>query len=230
MRKGTTLKSNIEKIYGGGPKQYQQGWTEFYKLKFKLTPDVLIPRPETELLVDEVLKLNPAKVIDLGTGSGCIAISIAKNLPQVKIVAVDISDKALLIAEQNAKFHKVENQIILLKGDLVDFLPKGAKFDVIVANLPYIPTARLMLIDPMVTEFEPMLALDGGRDGFELYCRLFQQMKENQIFPKVLIAEIDAEQGQAALAEVKQYFPSAQAVIKQDLAKLDRILIVRFDS
>jgi release factor glutamine methyltransferase len=104
------------------PIQYQRGWTEFYKLKFKLTPDVLIPRPETELLVDEVLKLNPQTVLDIGTGSGCIAISIAKNSPKVKIFAIDISPAALEVAKKNAKFHKVEKQIIFLENDLMILL------------------------------------------------------------------------------------------------------------
>jgi release factor glutamine methyltransferase len=240
MRKGTTLKSNIEKIYGDGPKQYQQGWTEFYKLKFKLTPDVLIPRPETELLVDEAIKStktptsdpHPPTFLDIGTGSGAISISIAKNLPNAKVVAIDISENALKIAEQNAAFHKVENQIIFLKSDLLSFLQPPTSnpqpFHIIIANLPYIPTARLMLIDPMVTEFEPKIALDGGRDGFELYRRLFAQMVEKKVFPRLLIAEIDAEHTEVALAEARKYFPNAKAEIKKDLAKLDRILIIHF--
>jgi release factor glutamine methyltransferase len=231
MKKGTTLKSNINTLYGGGPKQYQQGWTEFYKLKFKLTPDVLIPRPETELLVDEAIKLNPNSVLEVGTGSGCITISIAKNTSQTKIVAVDISEKALKVAEQNAKFHNVEDQIIFLQSDLLDFLstaPSVKKFDLLVANLPYIPTARLMQIDPLVSQFEPTLALDGGQDGFELYRRLFAQMREQNTFPRILIAEIDSEQGEIALSEAKKYFPNAQVEIKKDLAKKDRILEVNF--
>jgi release factor glutamine methyltransferase len=229
MKKGTTLRSNIDKIYGGGPKQYQQGWTEFYKLKFKLTPDVLIPRPETELLVDEVLKLKPNSVVDVGTGSGCIAISIAKN-SQIKVIAVDISEKALKVAEQNAKFQKVEDQIIFLQSDLLSFLNNLSKFDVIVANLPYIPTARLMHIDPLVSQFEPTQALDGGVDGFEVYRKLFSQMREKNITPKVLVAEIDEEQGEVALAEARKYFPQAQVEIKKDLAKKDRFLRVDFNS
>lgn len=226
MKKGTTLKSNIEKIHGASPKQYQQGWTEFYKLKFKLTPDVLIPRPETELLVDEVRKLSPKSVVDIGTGSGCIAISVAKNLPNTKVIAIDLSEKALDIAKQNAKFHKVEDQIVFLKNDLLTGFQNIP--DVVVANLPYIPTARLMLIDPMVKDFEPTMALDGGQDGFELYRTLFRQLKNQNIYPKTLIAEIDSKQSEVALAEARQYFPNARAEIKKDLAKLDRILIIHF--
>ncbi len=254
MKKGTTLKEEIKRVQGIPPKQYQQGWTEFYKLKFYLTPDVLIPRPETELLVDAVLRLQGSDpgctraqytplyypksptlstILDMGTGSGCIAISIAKNSPKSKILALDISPAALKVAEKNAKFHRVEDQIIFTESDLLSIFnvhPGGVHAipDIIVANLPYIPTARLMLIDPMVADFEPKLALDGGRDGFELFRRMFKQMVEKSFFPKYLIAEIDETQGEVALAEVRQYFPNARAEIKKDLAKKDRILIIHF--
>ena len=126
MKKGQKLR--VEK-----PKQYKQGWTEFYKLKFFLTPDSLIPRPETELLVDEIIALAKTSsypeertgdegsqvktLLDIGTGSGNIAISVAKNLPGVKIFATDISEKALEVAQKNADFHKVKNQISFIKSD-----------------------------------------------------------------------------------------------------------------
>src|SRR5262249_51146484 len=100
--------------------------------------------------------------------------------------------------------------------------------DIITANLPYIPTARLMHIDPMVRDFEPKLALDGGYDGFELYRKMFQQMKAQQIKPKLFIGEIDSEQRDIALVEAKRYFPTAQAQVKQDLAKKDRFLVITF--
>lgn len=227
------------------PKQYQQGWTEFYKLKFKLTPDVLIPRPETELLVDEVLEIargmglgvrgernNPQPstthltVLDLGTGSGCIAISIAKNAPNVRIFATDISQKALEVAIRNAKFQNVYDRIYFEKRDLL----AGVKIapDIIVVNLPYIPTARLMLIDPMVTDFEPKIALDGGFDGFELYRKLFTQMNEYKIYPKIFIGEIDYSFTDIINSELPKFFPDAEFEIKKDLAKKQRILIIKF--
>ncbi len=235
------------------PKQYQLGYCEFYKLKFKLTPDVLIPRPETELLVEEVLSFSRklvssskpdsettsqrVTILDLGTGSGCIAISIAKNLPGAKIIATDISKKALEIAKLNAKFHKVEKQIFFLESNLLEFIKDGSKTpDIITANLPYIPTASLMMLDPMVRDFEPKIALDGGRDGFELYRKLFAQMSElfasqivdKKIFPKFLIIEIDNKQAEVALAESRKYFPQAKGYIKMDLAKLERFLLLEF--
>lgn len=246
MKKGTTLKSNIEKVYGAGPKQYQQGWSEFYKLKFKVTPDVLIPRPETELIVDfivhssslidnsksnEQLPINNHQltVMDLGTGSGCIAISVAKNLPDVKVIAIDISAAALEIAKQNAKFHKVEEKIVFLQADLLSFITPYSKApDVITANLPYIPSANLMLIDPLVSEFEPKIALDGGQDGFDLYRKLFQQMNDNNFYPKILIIEIDDTHSQIAPLEAKKYFPNAKIEVKKDLSKIDRFLTINF--
>src|SRR3954464_2584997 len=101
------------------PIQYQRGFTEFFKLKFLVNHDVLIPRPETELLVEQVIKTNPTTVLEIGTGSGCIAISIAKNLPECKVIATDISPKALNVAKKNAKLHSVVNQISFQKGNLL---------------------------------------------------------------------------------------------------------------
>lgn len=226
------------------PKQYQVGYTEFYGLKFKLTPDVLIPRPETELMVDMALTAlgNPAKpgsivleplslsgvptLVDVGTGSGCIPISIAKNNSQVKLIGIDVSSKALEVAKKNAQLHHASKRIFFLENDLLAHFKQSP--DIITANLPYIPTARLMHIDPMVRDFEPRLALDGGYDGFELYRKLFSQMRDQKVIPKLFIGEIDDEQHDIALAEAKRYFPAAKAEIKKDLAKKDRFLVITF--
>lgn len=237
-----------------GPIQYQKGWTEFFKLKFKLTQDVLIPRPETELLVEEVISYchsraggNPDPrihhkgtsfseasreddrftIADIGTGSGCIAISLAKNLPKHKIIAIDLSPKAIEIAKKNAKFHKVDKRILFLENDLLT----GIKVmpDIIATNLPYIPTFKLMYLDPLVREFEPKMALDGGSDGLELYRRLFIQVSEiSHSQPKFIICEIDEDQGQNIKYEAQKYFPNAKIEIKKDLAKKDRFITVEF--
>ena len=232
------------------PIQYQKGWAEFYKLKFKLTQDVLIPRPETELLVDEVLRYvmgdefvvhckkslnseltthNSPTILEIGTGSGCISISILKNLKSAKIIATDISEKALDVAKINAAFHKVEKRIIFLKSDLLSFVADKSKSpNIIVTNLPYIPTGRLLFIDPMVTEFEPRIALDGGNGGFEIYSRLLREMKEKNFIPKLFLGEIDYEQGQIARSVVNQIFPDAKVEILKDLTGNDRILKITF--
>lgn len=228
MKKGQRLR--IEK-----PKQYLQGWSEFYKLKFLITEDTLIPRPETELLVDEVLKISktltthnssPITIIDIGTGSGNIAISIAKNLPQANIIATDISEKAITVAKKNALLHYCLDQVIIVTSDLLENFKKAP--DIIVTNLPYIPTARLLHIDPMVTDWEPKIALDGGTDGFELYRKLFTQIEQKKLYPKYLIGEIDFTQAELVLQETKRRFPNAKAGVKNDLAKLQRYFVIRF--
>ncbi|MBI2196930.1 peptide chain release factor N(5)-glutamine methyltransferase [Candidatus Daviesbacteria bacterium] len=238
------------------PSGYIKGWVEFYKLRFKVTPDVLIPRPETELLVDEVLNycnLYPETcnlILDLGTGSGNIAISIAKNLSlhpkgvNVTIIASDISQKALKVARQNAKLHGVEDKITFLKSNLLSGLncnlyPETCNL-VIVTNLPYIPSARIPYLDSSVKDFEPHVALDGGEDGFELYRKLFQQIKQLSTpgvnsnlhswsvgwKPKLIIGEIDYTHGELAANEAQKYFPQAKVEVKTDLAKKQRVLII----
>ncbi len=214
------------------PKQYIQGWVEFYKLKFKVTPDVLIPRPETELLVDEVIRFadHPLTILDIGTGCGNISIALAKNLNGhpggVRIIATDISAKALAVAEQNAKFHGVQDKIEFVQSDLLDDI--SGNIDIIVSNLPYIPSARIPYLDSSVKDHEPLIALDGGPDGFDLYRKLFAQIKENHLNPGLLICEIDYTHGQLAVNESQKYFPKAQIKVKHDLAKKQRILIIKF--
>lgn len=203
------------------PSQYIKGWVEFYKLKFKVTADVLIPRPETELLVDEILRLKPKSVLDVGTGTGNIAVSIAKNLPDSKVTATDISKKALNLARQNAKFHRVNIKFIL--SDLLETIFEPV--DIIVTNLPYIPTDRIPYLDSSVKDFEPHIALDGGEDGFELYRKLFSQLKKRVW--KILIGEIDYTHGELAVNEALKYFPNARAEVKTDLAAKQRILLLR---
>jgi|SRR3989344_2991914 len=225
------------------PEQYIKGWVEFFKLKFKVTPDVLIPRPETELLVDEVLNFvnrksliinrktesihdNRYTIIDIGTGSGCIAISIAKNIPHPKITAIDISSKALKVAKQNAKLNRVIDQIKFVKSDLLsnsELTTHNSEL-IIVANLPYIPTQRITILDSSVKDFEPHLALDGGKDGFDLYRQLFAQIREKKWKPTLIVGEIDHTHAKIAIKEAKKYFPGAEIEIKKDLAKKPRIL------
>jgi len=235
-----------EKIRAEKPKQYQQGWTEFYKLKFFITEDTLIPRPETELLIDEIIKItnglsraadslkqetmshppSAIRIMDIGTGSGDIAISVAKNLPDVRILATDISEKALDVARKNAKFHKVENRIFFERRDLLEGMQKAP--EIIVTNLPYIPTARLMFIDPMVTDWEPKIALDGGIDGFELYRTLFNQIKQKKLYPEYLLGEIDETHAELVMQEAKKHFPTAITIVKEDLYKRPRHFIIQF--
>jgi len=231
------------------PYQYAKGWVEFYKLKFKVTPDVLIPRPETELLVDCVVDFlnsitsqpvneqTSIRVLDIGTGSGNIAISLAKNLRlhpkgvKVKIIATDISQKTLKVARQNARLHEVEDEIGFVKSNLLSNVPRSWDSCVIVTNLPYIPSERIPYLDSSVKDFEPLIALDGGEDGFALYRKLFSQISTMQprgLKPKLLVGEIDYTHGELAAAEALKYFPKAQAEVKTDLAYKQRILKITF--
>lgn len=226
------------------PIQYQKGYVEFYKLKFRVTSDVLIPRPETELLIDEVLNsikyyvlsIKPEDILvaDIGTGSGNIAISVACNTTGVKIIAIDISASALKVAKKNAMFNHVENKVTFVESDLLPglILNTEHKALIIVANLPYIPTERINYLDSSVKDFEPHIALDGGTDGFGLYRKLFQQivlpLQGWQHNLKLLIGEIDYTHGELAYNEAYRYFPDAQIEVKTDLAHLQRILTIRF--
>lgn len=220
------------------PYQYIKGWTEFYKLKFKVTPNVLIPRPESELLVDEVLKCieyyvssiegKKILVLDLGTGTGNIAISVAKNTKNIKIIATDISFTALNIAKINAKLHGVEKRIKFVQSDLLEnpsIHHTLYNILIIIANLPYIPTDRIPYLDSSVKDYEPHIALDGGKDGFELYRKLFQQLKKRKF--KIFVGEIDYTHGDLALREAQKYFPNAQIEVKKDLAHKQRILVIQ---
>lgn len=231
------------------PEAYQKGWREFYKLRFKVTPDVLIPRPETELLVDYVLNFikqqqttnnEPITILDMGTGSGNIAISLAKNLKEhltsgvrvevrVEVIASDISKKALKVAKQNAKLHEVKEKIIFIQSNLLKNINQVP--DIIVTNLPYIPTERIPHLDSSVKDFEPLIALDGGEDGFELYRKLFQQLsltprRCKPKLPELIIGEIDYTHGELAVAEAQKYFPKAEVEVKTDLAHKQRILLI----
>ncbi|MBI2019068.1 peptide chain release factor N(5)-glutamine methyltransferase [Candidatus Daviesbacteria bacterium] len=239
------------------PSQYSKGWVEFYKLKFKVTPDVLIPRPETELLVDEVLKniKDEDIILDIGTGAGNIAVSLACNLGgyNVKIIATDVSSKALKIARQNAKLHGVEDKIRFTQSDLLSAFCHSERSEesltnvrptyvgdpslitqddnlIIVTNLPYIPTARIPYLDSSVKDFEPHIALDGGEDGFKLYRKLFHQVSTLGVtlgwHPRLIIGEIDYTHGKLALNETQKFFPMALIEVKKDLAHLQRILLI----
>jgi len=159
----------------GEPLSYVLGSKEFYGLKFYVDKNVLIPRPETEDLVERVIKYAKDKevnIADVGTGSGCIAVSLAKNLPLASIFATDIDERALRVAKRNAKLHHMESRINFSLGNLLSSIE--ANLDIIVANLPYIKTEKLAALEPEIKDWEPRRALDGGADGMSLYNQLFQ--------------------------------------------------------
>lgn len=215
----------VERLAEGEPLPYITGKQSFYGLDFKVNPAVLIPRPETELLVDESLKWlqdqpDGKQILDVGTGSGCIAISLAKNSQNNPIKATDISEDALKIAAENAKTHGVENRISFVQANLLENF-KG-KVDLICANLPYIPTTSLAELE--VINWEPALALDGGMDGLSLIGKLLDQSLHHLNIPGLILLEIDSTTGESALNLARHFYPNADIHLLKDLAGKNRLL------
>ena len=215
----------------GEPLPYILGHWEFFGLDFIVSPAVLIPRPETELLVEQALEWlrnHPGcrKLADIGTGSGCIAIALAANLPGAQVLASDISPQALEIAQRNAAVHRVAERITFIQADLLNMSEDhyAMPFDLIAANLPYIP--RHTLLNLPVYHTEPSLALDGGEDGLDLIRRLLEQAPLCLSPQGCLLLEIEAGQGADAQSLAQTTFPQAQIIVLPDLAGHDRLVVV----
>jgi len=217
------------------PVAYLTGHREFYGLDFQVNPNVLIPRPETELLVETAIQLSetiphpsrltPPSIADIGTGSGCIAIALAKNIPQTQLFAVDVSAKALQVAQHNAKQNSIFERITFLQGNLL--MPLTEPVDIIASNPPYVSQSELEVVMPEVKQYEPTLALDGGKDGLDIIEELLLQAREKLNPDGCLLVEIGAFQGAAVTHLAKKTFSEARIEIKQDLAGLDRLLVVQ---
>jgi release factor glutamine methyltransferase len=224
------LEAALRRLENGEPLPYVLGHWEFYGLDFYVTPDVLIPRPETELLIESVLAWVQKRsqqgagirCVDLCTGSGCIPITLASLLPNAEFVATDISPAALAIARLNAEKHGVGNRIQFVEADL--FPESLSAFDLVTANPPYIPTEKLKGL--AVYGREPTLALDGGTDGMDIIRRLLGLSKRWLAAGGALRVEIESGQGKVALETAKGHFPDAKVKINKDLAGLDRLLII----
>lgn len=212
-------------LENGEPLPYILGEWEFFGLRFAVTPAVLIPRPETELIVEQALawlQEHPERRrgADVGTGSGCIAVSLAVHCAGLEVAATDVSVEALRVAEQNARRHGVEASVRLVAGDLLERVE--GPVDLICANLPYIPTETLRGLG--VSRREPVLALDGGPDGLRLIRRLLRQAGGKLAEGGLLLCEIEAGQGEAALRLAREAFPKAGVRVLKDLADLDRLV------
>jgi len=214
-----TLRHLIERRLNGEPTAYITGHSEFYSLDFYVDPRVLIPRPESELLVEKALDLaqSRAKIAEVGTGCGAIAISLALNLPQAEIYATDISAPALKIALVNCQKHGVVNRVHLLQGDMLDPLPEAV--DLIVANLPYVKESELP-----ATNFEPVLALDGGADGLQKIHQLCSQVSYKLHPEGCLLLEIGQGQRKAIITLLDNFFPGAKIEVIPDLSGIDRVV------
>ncbi len=211
----------IERRISGEPSAYITGHREFYGLDFYIEPGVFIPRPESELLVEEALKLAqkyPVSVIaEIGTGSGAIAICLALNLPQTKIYPTDISALALKVARINCQKYGVENRVQLLQGNLLDPLPEAA--DLIVANLPYVRASEATSVST-----EPLLALNGGSDGLDKIRQLCYQLGDKLKPGGHVLLEIGLGQREALSNFLKRLFTQAEIEVVADLGGIDRVV------
>jgi release factor glutamine methyltransferase len=236
-----SIKKAVTRLEAGEPLPYVLGHWEFFGLDLEITPDVLIPRPETELLVERAiqwLKAAPERrtIADVGTGSGCIAVALTKNIPDVKVVATDISRPALEIARRNARRHNVAERIDFIQCDLLpphppgplggagacDPIPKDSRFDLICANLPYIPTQTLHELP--IFGREPTLALNGGADGLDIIRRLLQIAPELLAPHGMILLEIEASQGMTAVSMAYDACTKASIRLHKDLARQNRLL------
>ena len=239
----------LQRVIAHEPMAYVLGHREFYGLDFYVDRRVLIPRPETEMLVelalqelqmtsDEwrmnehelsafVVRHSPFDLVDIGTGSGAVPVAIASQLPQARIMASDVSADALAVAKMNAERNNVAQHITFVQSDLlsaIDELPR-----VLTANLPYVTTEEIEGLQPEIQDHEPRGALDGGADGLDLIRKLLTQIAQRVADGQPMQAaflEFGASQGTAVLKLAQDILPFAQSKIKQDLAKLDRVLCI----
>ena len=216
------------------PLAYITGRREFWSLDFHVTPAVLIPRPETERLVEIVLQLagelpsgQRLRIVDIGTGSGAIAVALASELAGADIFATDISAAALAVAAENAASNRVAGKIEFVHGDLLDGLPADRPFDLIVSNPPYIRRAEIDALEPEVSRWEPRGALDGGLGGLDYYRRIatgaFNYLRPNG----AVAVEIGAGMGEAVAVLLKDNAGCAAVAIYDDYAGTDRVVVAR---
>ncbi len=223
------LALDVDRLTRGVPLPYILGKWEFYGHQFFVTPQVLIPRPETEQMVEKVLDwitIHPETqwIWDVGTGSGCIAISLALAFPKLKIVATDISISALRVAQKNIYLHHVAEQVFLIQTDLLPALANPP--DIICANLPYVSSEDLKSLE--IAEKEPLIALEAGEDGLAIYRRLLDQLASRATAPHFLLCEIDPYQIYGLDKVLERYFPFSRRQVFLDLSGFERVYTVEF--
>jgi release factor glutamine methyltransferase len=221
----------IKRRVDGLPVAYLVGSREFYLLEFEVSPAVLVPRPETETLVAEAIKLlkplTAPMVLDLCSGSGCIGISVAHQKSDARVTLADVSPDALDVAKRNAKKHGVETRMQFRQGDLFAALPAGSLFDAILCNPPYIAPGELATLAPDVREHEPRLALDGGPDGLAFYRRIATDVEKHLSPGGMLMLEIGSTQDDAVRAILGDR-PELEVVkTLKDHAGLPRVVVAK---
>lgn len=201
-------KDLIRRRLEGCPVAYLVGKKEFYGLEFEVSPAVLIPRPDSEHVVMACLELakgmTAPRVLDIGTGSGNLAVAIAKHLPTVQVTTIDRSSEALAVAQRNAARHGVAERVRFLQGDLFAPLDKDERFDFVLSNPPYIPHEDLARLPVGVRDYEPHTALDGGPGGFVVFERLVDEARERLVSGGWLLVEIGAPQEQGARERISR--------------------------
>jgi release factor glutamine methyltransferase len=226
------LRDLVKRAADHEPVQYLVGVAHFYSLQLTVTPDVLVPRPETETLVELVLRRcrltgrtnEPLQVLDLCSGSGAVALALARNLPQATVIAGELSPAAAGVAGRNAEQLDLADRVEIRVGDLFDVLDGPARFDLVTANPPYIPTDDLPRLDRNVREHEPHLALDGGGDGLEVVRRILTDAPDRLTETGELYIELQHDQGPAATALAREA-GFEQVRIERDLSDHDRVLV-----
>jgi release factor glutamine methyltransferase len=227
----TAYRASIKRRLEGEPNQYITGLQEFWSLPLRVSPDVLIPRPETEVLVEAVLEfLDKAEpivdILDLGTGSGAIAIALARELPAARIVATDLSMAALRLAKKNAKLNQVDERIFFVRGDMLGAILGGSqKFTIMVTNPPYISDAEILELPREIRDFEPHHALEGGPDGLAVIRRIIAEAPTVLSPAGALFMEIGANQAERVAALVKDGQRYKSYRIIKDYSGLDRVLV-----
>jgi release factor glutamine methyltransferase len=227
----TAYRASIKRRLEGEPNQYITGLQEFWSLPLRVSPDVLIPRPETEVLVEAVLeflgKAEPTfDILDLGTGSGAIAIALARELPAARIVATDLSMAALRLAKENAKLNQVDERIFFVRGDMLGAILGGSqKFTIMVTNPPYISDAEILELPREIRDFEPHHALEGGPDGLAVIRRIILEAPTVLSPAGALFMEMGADQTESvsALVTDSQHYKSYRII--KDYSGLDRVLV-----
>jgi release factor glutamine methyltransferase len=220
----------IERRLRREPTAYILNRREFYGIDFYIDSRVLIPRPETELLVDAALEFSKNTylplIADIGTGCGAIAVSLALNLPQIKIYATDISHPALEVARLNCENHKVTRQVTLIQGNLLEPVPEPV--DLIVANLPYVSSSELDNLSPEITVFEPRTAIDGGENGLKYIRQLLGQAGEKINPQGCLLLEIGQNQEQEVIHLINSYLNKVSLTFIPDLNGINRVVKINF--
>jgi release factor glutamine methyltransferase len=228
-----TMESLVQRRLHREPLAYIVGKREFFGMEFQVRPGVFIPRPETETLVEQAVLLAKTRfpqddllIADIGTGSGALAVSLAKALPSTSVYATDISETALATARANANANGVQDRITFLQGNLME--PLTRRMNVVVANLPYLRRDRIPCLEPEISRFEPVEALNGGTDGLDLVRRLLRNGPCHLRADGAILLELDPEQMETANNVARDVFPEAHLRSVNDLSGRKRVLVIEF--